>query len=410
MEDPAAATPRSLELVAPRRLWFWAWVIVLVGVALRVIWFSRYEEWLPLGLGSVFSGHFWALGQDMFPPHGGAVDSLVITKAFAPGYGLLLRGAFELGGDMHSVRLVLLVGQSLIVAAATLLTFALSRRVLFGWAALVPCLLLTASIALIELPGGLAPQLPLMLLLVLLVWLLTLLHERGLRRGRGGGDVLLTLLAGLTLGGAVLFNPAVLLLVLPLIWWAFRGIGREHATLLLVAAILLPASWLAVADSVIPGSLPVEQARAFSEPAAGNVVDSVGQAVDRVYAVITPWNPRFARGTWASANWNYEWLLPLSLRAETTYQAVTRVLAAVLMVGYLLLVLGGVLALFAEGAGSAERLLALPVLTLPLATFFSSAGNLLRVAILPLLMVCLCVGAAWLLSSMDSAPRNRPDG
>lgn len=402
MEALSEPPPRPLDLASPRRLWFWACVIALAGVALRVFWFSRFEDRLAMGFGEVFSGHLWALPTAEIPPHGGATDSLTLTKAFAPSYGALLRGAWELAGDLPTMRFVLLVAQSTMAAAATLLTFALSRRVLFGVWALWPCALMTASVALIELPGGLAPQVPLMLLLVLIAWILTLLRERTRELSRGAGEVVLTVAAGLVLGAALLFNPAVLLLALPLLWWAFRGIGREYATLLLVATILLPASWMAVADSVIPGSLPVEQARTWSEPASGNVVANADEAVDRAYAVITPWNPRFARGAWSSGNWDYEWIMPHSIRAESTYRAATRPLAVILMVGYLLLVLAGAVALMAEGAGSAARLLALPVLTLPLVTFLSPAGNLLRVPILPFLMICAAVGAAWLLSSADS--------
>jgi hypothetical protein len=396
---------RALDSASPRRLWFWAFVIALVGTLLRVVWFFRYQDWLPLGFGSIASGHLWALHGFGAELHS---NSLELTRAFAPGYGVVVRAASQYGGSAHGTSVALLVIQSLFAALATLITFALARRVLFGFAALVPCVLVTASVALLELPGGLAPQVPLMLLLVLGVWLLTILREQlGERRGR---DLTLTVAAGFVLGAALLFNPAVLLLAPVVLWWSFRGVGREHALLLIVATILLPASWFAVADSVFENNLPVEQAQVWAEPASGNVVDSPAAALDRAYALATPWNPRFARGTWSSMNWNYEWILPLSLRGETTYQAATRVLAAVLMTGALLLVLAGVLALFAEAAGSAERLLALPVLTLPLATFFSPGGNLLRVPILPFLMICLCVGAAWLLDIRRSGREHHSFG
>ena len=58
------------------------------------------------------------------------------------------------------------------------------------------------------------------------------------------------------MGAAILFNPAALLLVPFLLWWAYRGLGAEHATLLLVAVVLLPASWLAVAQTSLPDGIP----------------------------------------------------------------------------------------------------------------------------------------------------------
>jgi hypothetical protein len=399
----ATLNSRALDAASPRRLWLWAVAIALIGVLLRVIWFSRYQDWLPLGFGSVGSGHLWALkgiGAELDAP------SLEVTRAFAPGYGGILRLAWLYGSSVHGTAVALLVIQSLMVAFATLVTFALSRRVLFGHAALVPSALITLSVALLELPGGLAPQIPLMLLLVLVVWFLTVLRERA--GERSGGDVVLILAAGFALGAAVLVNPATLLLALPLMWWGFRGLGRDYALLFLVAAVLLPASWAAVADTLIDGDLPADEAIAWAEPGEGQTVGELASAGKRAYAVVTPWNPRFARGTWSSMNWNYEWLLPFSIRGETTYQSATRVLAAVLMIGYLLLVLAGAWVLFAEGAGSAERLIALPVLTLPLATFFTPVGGLLRVSILPFLMIAICLGTAWLLEIGGSGRKDRP--
>ncbi len=387
-------------------------MIAAAGVVLRVVWFQRYGIEHQLVVGLPPAGDFWA-----YPPHEWrnagdvAFDELAAVRAFAPGYGAVIRGAWELAGgssgDTHTFRVVILAAQSLIVAAATLLTFALSRRVIFGFAALLPAALMTASVALLELPGHLAPQFPLMFLLVAAIWLVTLLRER-VPDLRGAGPVLLTIAAGATMGAAILFSPAALLLVPFICWWAFRGIGREHATLLLVATILLPACWLAVVQTQATGGVPTDQITAWADQGGETVVNSASAAADRAYAFITPWNPRFARGGWASANWNYEWILPQSFRSETTYISATRTLAVVLMLAYLALVLGGVIALFAEGAGSAERLIALPVITLPLATFLSTAGDLWRAPILPFLMISLVVGAIWLLEIGQRKPRVAP--
>lgn len=392
---------RPLDWASPRRLWLWAWLIALVGVALRVVWFQRYEMALPLGFGSSFSGHFWWLATELrVGGHGAEQDAFAVTRAFAPGYGIMLRGVWSISsGDTETIRTLLLAAQSAFAAAATLITFTLSRRVLFGYWSLLPAALVTASLAMIELPGGIAPQLPLMLALVLATWLLTILRER-VPDLTGAAPVLWTLCAGLSLGAAILFSPACLLIALLACWWAFRGVGREHAVLLIVATVLLPACWLAIVQTQAAAGVPTEQARAWLQPGDGNVVDSVQQAGDRAYALVTPWNPRFSRGEWESINWNYEWALPLSVRSGSSFVAATRSLAAVWMILYAALVLAGVVALMAEGAGSAERLIAIPAICLPLFTFLTTQGGLLRVPVLPFLMIALCVGAAWLLSQL----------
>lgn len=398
----AVQEARPLEAASPRRLWLWAWVIALVGVALRVIWFSRYRDSLPLGLGQTFSGHLWWLPDALrLRDTGQALDSFALTRGFAPGYGVLLRGAWEVsGGSLETMRSVLLIAQSLMAGAATLVTFALGRRVLFGFWSLLPPLLVTASLAVIELPGGLAPQVPLMLSLVLAIWLITVLRER-VPDLTGAAPVFLTLGGGLLLGASILFSPACILIALIVCWWAFRGVGREHAVLLLVATVLLPACWIAIVQTQAAAGLPTEQANAWAGAGQDNVVRTPGAALDRAYAVATPWNPRFSRGAWESTNWNYEWALPLSLRGGTTYLSATRVLAAFWMLAYLALVLAGLIALFAEGAGSAARLVAIPAICMPLITFLTANGGLLRVSVLPFLMIALVVGAAWLAEKLQ---------
>lgn len=390
-------THAAIDRATPARLWGWCAFIVLVGIAARVVWFVEFEYELPFPVeGFPGSGHLWALALSLSE---GAPSSLELTRAFAPGYGGLVRGLRELAGgsaaSAHALLVNLLVVQTGLIALATLITFALARRVLFGYAALVPSILITLSIALIELPGGLAPQIPLMFLIILAIWQITILRER-LPEGSDPKLVLLTISAGFTIGVAILFNPAVLLLAPLVVWWSFRGLGTDHATLLLVAVVLLPASWLAVIQTQTADGIPTEQAKSWIQQDAGNLPNSLETFGNRVYMVGTPWNARFARGSYSSTNWNYEWILPLSVRSDSNYLAVTRGLIAFFMILFVALILLGILALCAEGAGSAARLLALPVITLPFATFFSADGNTLRIAALPFLMIALTLGWAWL--------------
>lgn len=389
----------ALDRVNPPRLWQWAILIALAGVVLRALWFAEYEADLPFAFGSTLSGHAWALDPQLravVDP--GALDSYELTRAFAPGYGALLRGVVEAAGGpsagAHAVGLALLIVQSGMLFLATLLTFALSRRVLFGYVALLPAALLSLSVALLDLPGGLAPQLPTMLLLLGAIWLLTLVRER-LPEDGTSDLVAMTIGGGFLLGAAVLFNPAILLAVLPLLWWAFRGIGRAHATLLLVATMLLPACWLAVAQSQLPDGIPASQATEWTQSAHEKIPTTASEIVDRGYAVLTPWNERWASGGYASRNWNWEWILPDSLRADSTYRDVSDGLAIIFVLLYAALIVLGLIELMAEGAGAAARLIGWPVLALPLATFLAPGGNLLRLPILPLALIALVLGIVW---------------
>ncbi|MGH2960036.1 MAG: hypothetical protein ACRDKE_10560 [Solirubrobacterales bacterium] len=393
-----ARSPAAIDRATPARLWGWCAFIVLVGVAARVLWFVQFEHELPFAVDTTQSGHGWAGAQDAFFGDF-AASSYDLTRAFAPGYGAFMRALSEIAGGAtataHAFALNLLVVQTGLIALTTLISFALARRVLFGFAALVPPALITLSIGLIELAGGLAPQIPLMFLVALAIWQITILRER-LPEQSGPKIVLLTISAGFTLGAAILFNPAVLLLVPLLLWWAFRGLGTDHAILLLVAVLLLPATWLAIVQTQTTEGIPTAQAEAWVQQDAGNLPSSLEMVGDRAYAIGTPWNARFARGTYSSSNWNYEWILPVSVRSDSSYQAVTRGLIAFFMVLFVAMILLGVLALFAEGAGSAARLLALPVIALPFATFLSADGNTLRIPMLPFLMIALTLGWIWL--------------
>jgi hypothetical protein len=177
--------------------------------------------------------------------------------------------------------------------------------------------------------------------------------------------------------------------------------------LLLVAVVLIPASWLAVIQTQTATGIPTAQAQSWINKDAGNAPDSVHAIADRAYAVATPWNARFARGAYSSENWNYEWILPTSVRNDPTYQAITRGLVGFFMVLFVVLIVMGLTDLFAEGAGSAVRLLALPVLALPFATFLSPNGNVLRIPMLPFLMIALTLGSIWLIEILKGYFREK---
>lgn len=389
--------------LSPRRLWLFAWLITLAGVLVRVAWFLQFRD----EAGLILSGHFWSVTEVFRVGEVGDIagfDPFAAARAFAPAYGGLLWLGVRLAPAFEDVQLVMFAIQTTMLALVTLLTFALARRVLFGWAALVPPLLLTASLGLAELPSWItAPQIPLMLSLMLAVWMLTLVRE-----GRGIHPVVLTLLAGLALGVAALISPVTWLAALPICWWAFRGIGREHAVLLLAAVLLLPAAWLAVIQTQTSAGIPVEQIGNYlsAEDVAGTdyVASTPEAAARRAYAVLAPWNPRFARG-WQAEAWNWERLVPVDVRLDAGYQQATEILAGIWVGLYVLLIALGCWQLLLEAAGSASRLLMIPAVTLLLATFFSTDGSLLRLAALPFLMIALALGAVWLLERLRGGAR-----
>lgn len=407
----------ALDRATPRRLWLWALVIALVGVALRVLWFVEYEDVLPFAWGETLTGHAWAFDPELrVPVLPEALDSYQLTRGFAPAYGAMVRGLVEAAGgsgvSAHTVSLLLLIVQTAMLFVVTLLTYALSRRVIFGWIALLPAALLTLSLALLELPGGLAPQIPLMMLLLAAVWLTTLVRETPPER-RGVASVGQTILAGFLFGAAVLFNPAALLALLPVLWWSFRGFGRDYATLLLVASVLLPACWLAVAHSQLPGGLPTGELSAWSDSANEKLPETLGDVGERAAGVVGPWSVRWARGAYAAENWNWEQALPAGVREESTWRSASAGLATVLAVLYVLFLLAGLVELMAEGAGSAARLLALPVPGLLLVTLIAPGGDVLRLAVLPLMLIAITLGLVWIADrprSERSERRARWDG
>jgi hypothetical protein len=389
-KSASTAKKSLMSEISPRRLWLFAWLIAIAGVLVRLAWFVQFRD----EAGLIYSGHLWAVPDARLPSAAGGYDPFVTARAFAPVYGGMIWVGFNFLTTTTDVQLLVFILQTVMLLLATLLTFALARRVLFGWAALVPPLLITASLALAELPSWItAPQIPLMLSVILAVWLLTLVRE-----GRGIHPTVLTLLAGLTFGVAVLISPAAWLVALPTCWWAFRGVGREQAVLLIAAVLLLPAAWLAVIETQTTEGIPTEQIGHYIDN-PDYVPASAESAARRAYNVAAPWNPRFAHG-WPAESWNWEHLVPIDVRLNAGYQDTTEILAKVWIALYLLFVLIGCWQLLLEGAGSAARLLMIPALTLPLATFFSPDGSLLRVSALPFLTIALTLGFVWLLERL----------
>lgn len=371
-KDPAdeaveIAEDESLEAAEPSRFWFWVILIALLGVAGRLYWFSQYGHEID----------YVGAGQ--------------LANTFATGYGQLL-GLINSGtdGDPRLIAETLWVLQSGMIALATLMVFALGRRVLFGWAELVPPILLNLSIALTALAGEIAPAIPTMFFLTTGIWLAVMLRERPPEE-KGARPVLLALGAGLAIGLAILFNPAVLLPAIFIAWWSFRAVARDLAILLTVAIVLIPAGWQAYERSA---STPATFSDATTWITDNSVKDGP-DALNHAYAVATIWNPRFARGAFSSTNWNYEWIIPQATRQGANYVSSTRILAGVFMLGFVLLTIAGIVTLFFERAGSESRLLAIPLVTFPLATFLIQDGNLLRVPILPFLVIALTLGAIW---------------
>lgn len=454
--------PRALDLASPRRLWAWAVVIALVGLAVRGLWFYNYQDVLALRLGpdgDVFLGQaraFFAGG--LGNPEAPGIAN-VDREILAPGYGLFLAGlwSFVPRADVLAlttqVQLIAFVAQSVLVALTTLMTFAIARRYLFGFTALIPPALLTASIAVIEMTNMFAYETPLMFLLTAAIWLLLIAHEHA-DDEKSSRYLLVSMLAALLLGAAIVTQPRVGIAIPFLIWWSVRGINWEHALLFALVVIVLPMAWIArdyaqfdrfvpisiapqeslyidnvapsegdgVADDATPPGCPrsdltsstftdrfdwgdcMQQAgveQITSEP------DKAALAIpDRLASLMTPWNPEYASGKYSSSRWGYQELIPQSVRDDPTYKTSFDILAVVLMILYAGFVLTGVWILWAEGVGSGGRLLTILVITLPLVHLLFHAEGRFRIPLLPLIMIALTLG---LLQFFELLRRN-PDG
>jgi hypothetical protein len=145
-------------------------------------------------------------------------------------------------------------------------------------------------------------------------------------------------------------------------------------------------------------------ARAGLSEITDHPADSALAVPDRLVALFTPWNPTFARGTYSSDHWGYQRLVPASLHSNATYKNAERVLVIALMVLYVLMMIVGLWGMWLEGAGSVARVIALPVIVLPLVHLMFHAENRFRVPLLPLIAIAITLGV---LSTWDTLIASR---
>lgn len=446
----ASAAADELAGVDARRLWTWAVLVALLGVAARAGWYFMFEDDFTWRLGP--SGMEY-LGQAVGYMQGALTDPAIGPAAPAwremlpPGYGLFLAGIFQpfgaqeafaqADGPMLAVRAV----QWLLAGGVTLMTFALARRVLFGWAALAPAVLVTASMALVDLPSLLANETLLAFLLTACVLLLVKAREAEAGRDR----VSLVLLAGILFSYMLITQPRLVLLLPLAAIWLGRSTRVRVGVAFAVLALLMPAGWMArnyaLFDQVVPVS-PTGHASVYTDnvdPVGGSGTDPYATPVecprsqllmgpieqrfgwvscmrregfgqvaahpdqsalavpDRVAALASPWNPTRARGEYAVPHWDYHYLIPQATLADETFRRVDRTLNYVWVGGYILLVAVGLFVLWAEGPRSSARIIAWTVISLPLVHIVLHAENRFRVPFLPMAMIALTLGAmtAW---------------
>jgi hypothetical protein len=443
---PAAVDyPTALDEATPRKLWGWTIAIALLGIGARAAWYFNFKDAMamqPWPVGAQFQQQALAFLDGALANPSATLTSSFPPESLPPGYGVFLAGLWSLAPRptvataSENSYLAVYAVQWVLVGLTTLLTFSLSRRVLFGYAALIPAVLLNLSVALLDLPNMLANETLLMFLLTLTIWLLGLVHDHPIPR-----NLLISMLAGLTLGAAVLVQPRVGIALPFMAWWMIRGANWEHAVVFLAVAAMLPGAWVAHqysefnsfvpistgayssihSDNVNPiggtGSLPGSMSvhcnqldRSALDPAtrirwtecqrdagfdaiADNPSRSARAVADRFYALLSSWNPDQARGVYSATQGGYQDALPHTVRTDPKYANSYDIATAVFVGAYLLLVLAGIYALWIEGAGSASRLLAIPLITLPLALLVYHAENRFRVPVLPLLMISLTLGA-----------------
>lgn len=456
--EPASA----LDLASPKRLWAWAIVITLVGLAIRGLWFYNFQDQLALRLGpdgDVYLGQARAfLAGGLGNPEAPGIAN-IDREVLAPGYGLFLAGlwSFLPRGDVLAltthVQLIAFAAQSLLVALTTLITFAISRRYLFGFTSLIPPVLLTASIAVIEMTNMFAYETPLMFLLTTATWLLLIAHEHS-DGEKSSRYLLASMLAALLLGAAIVAQPRVAIAIPFLIWWAVRGINWEHALMFALVVVVLPMAWIArdyaQFDRFVPISIAPQESLYIDNiaPDAGDGVadgaappgcprsdltsstitdrfdwgdcmqqagveqissnpDTAAMAVPgRLAALTTPWNPEYSSGKYSSARWGYQELIPQSVRDDPTYKTSFDILAIVFMILYAAAALVGVWILWAEGVGSGGRLLTIALVTLPLVHLLFHAEGRFRIPLLPLILIALTLG----LLQFFELLRGNPDG
>ncbi|MBJ7348807.1 MAG: hypothetical protein JHC87_09590, partial [Thermoleophilaceae bacterium] len=375
--------------VSAKRLWAWAFVLALLGIGARMFWYFQFQDEFAWRLGPQGMSY---LGQAVAYMSGGITDGLAgnLPSAYRevapPGYALFIAALMEPFGahqaylqsdaPLMTVRAV----QWLMAGGITLMTFALARRVLFGWSALVPAALVTASVALVDLPSLLANE---TLLAFLVCAAVLLLVKAGENQGRARGWLVTA--SALTYSYAVLVQPRVILLLPFAAFWIGRVARARAGVGFVLLALLLPAGWVArdyvLFDEIVPISIAGQaalyqdnvmpiggigtEARAVppecprsqivTAPVAARFawarcmqtagIDQIlahpaksAQAVpDRIAALFSPWNPTRARGQYATPHWDYHYLVPIATRRDTTFMKVDRILNYIWVGGFIAL-------------------------------------------------------------------------
>lgn len=370
----AADSPRALDSATPQKLWIYAVLIALVGVVLRWWWYVEFQDGVVAFDFGRADWAFWeqSVGQADAGPY--AAGELLTPVA-----GDSMRLVSELTSRAQVIEVWAWI-QNAMIAVTTLATFAISRRVLFGWVALVPALLLTLNPPLAELASWPSEYVLLMSFMAWAVLLLCIAQEQAAREAADRRIALLVVVAGLLIGLAVLTHLAAWLFLLPVLWWAFRGIDRSWGVVLVLAALLLPAIQLGVmtgSDAQKRDDVRVLVERGLGY---GDVPADATALSERVTGLADPSPQPFLRPSFEDFR-PVGWVL-LSL--------------------VLLFALFGVWALWQEGPGSVARLIVLPLLVL-LGIFFESEAFDLRAGVLPSLLVAAVVGASLLAEQRVSA-------
>lgn len=357
----------ALDRATPRTYWIWAGLIALVGLVLRYAWYSEFYGsgiyWLnDLGRAN-WAFYEQAIGQ----PDSGMFSS---GELLTPIAGDLLRLTMETTSRAQLIETWSML-QNALLAVTTLATFALSRRVLFGWTSLLPAALLTFNPLLAELAFWPSEYVLLMSFVVVAVLLLCIAHELSATGSADWRIATAVVPAGLLLGLAVLTHLAAWLFFVPVLWWAFRGVDRSWAVVLVLAALLLPAIQLGVMTG--SDAQKRDDARVLIERGLGSESGAVpadaAAVAERAGAVADP-SPQ-----------------PLLRPSLKDFRTAGWVVLSVLIA----LALVGVWALWQEGAGSSSRLLVLPLLML-IGIFFDSTPWELRNAVFPSLLICSALG------------------
>ncbi|HEV7918928.1 MAG TPA: hypothetical protein VGO97_05055 [Solirubrobacterales bacterium] len=428
-----------------RRLWTYAILITLLGIAARAAWYINFKEDFFFRLGPDGSTYLTQaesyLAGAITDPDASVLSS-IYREVFPPGYPLFLAGILKLFpaadvlGQREYVLATVRVVQWALAGATTLMTFALARRVLFGYSALIPPLIVTASIAMTDFPNLFAYE-------TLLAFLLTgslLLLVKAKEDQSGRNTQVFILLAGLAFSYGVIVQPRILIALPFIVIWSARAFNRRSALLLLIAGLLLPAGWVARnyavfhefvpisingqasvyldnvdpvgGDGFTPRAAPLEcprselmspelsrhfeWARCMQAAGFNEIIEHPGanaRAIpDRLAALISPWNATQARGAYNSGVWDYHDVVPAKTREGPTFKAIDETALIVWLAIYSILIIAGVATLWVEGPASIARLIAIPLLTLPVVHLIFHAENRFRVPLLPIIAIASTLG------------------